>query len=117
MYVEDKSRGLSGPARIGRVSFSKTGRTLRYGGRSFRSLGGRGFKANWFDTETGEEFWISGPRRDGDDRLYPGGAPVEVDEDVAEEYWTRIRGAVYDRPLDQSASAASRPGRRGARTT
>jgi hypothetical protein len=27
MYIEDKSTGLSGPARIGRVTSSRTGRT------------------------------------------------------------------------------------------
>ena len=70
MYIEDKSTGLTGPARIGRVSFSKTGRTLYYRGRSFQSLKGAGFKANYYDIETGEEFWISGPRKDGGDRLY-----------------------------------------------
>ena len=92
MYIEDKSGGLSGPARIGRVSFSKTGRTLYYRGRSFRSLKGAGFKANYYDVETGEEFWISGPRKDGGDRLYGEPVPVEIDDDVRDEYWTQIRG-------------------------
>ena len=53
MYIESKADGLSGPARIGRVSFSKTGRTLYYGGKEFRSLEGMGFKANYHDVETG----------------------------------------------------------------
>jgi hypothetical protein len=35
MYIEDESEGLTGPARIRRVSFSKTGRTLYYAGRTF----------------------------------------------------------------------------------
>lgn len=92
MYIEDKSGGLNGPARIGRVTFSKTGRSLTYAGRTFQSLEGGGFKANHFDVETGDHFWISGPRRDGADRLYPGsGGPVEIDPDVAEEYWRDIR--------------------------
>jgi hypothetical protein len=70
MYVEDKSEGLSGgAARIGRVAFSKTGRTLYYGGKSFKSLSGRGFKANYFEVESGDEYWISGCKRDGSDRL------------------------------------------------
>ncbi len=86
MYIEDKSEGLTGPARIGRVSFSKTGRTLHYGGRSFRSLKGAGFKANYYDVETGEHFWISGPRKDGADRLYGEALPVDIDDDVREEY-------------------------------
>lgn len=92
MYVEDKSSGLSGPARIGRVSFLKTGRTLYYRGCSFQSLKGTGFKANYYDVETGDEFWISGPRKDGADRLYGERDAVEIDDDVRIEYWTEIRG-------------------------
>lgn len=93
MYIENKGDALSGPARIGRVSFSKTGRTLYYGGRSFRSLKGGGFKANYFDVESGEHYWISGPKRDGSDRLYGERSPVEIDEDVQAEYWTHVRQA------------------------
>jgi hypothetical protein len=91
MYIESKADGLTGPARIGRVSFSKTGRTLYYGGRSFQSLNGAGFKANYHDVETGEHYWISGPRRDGADRLYGEADRVEIDADVREEYWARVR--------------------------
>jgi hypothetical protein len=93
MYIEDKSDGLNGTARIGRVTFSKSGRTLHYAGRTFQSLGGTGFKANYFCVKTGDHFWISGPRKDGKDRLYEDSAkPVEIDEDVSEEYWRDIRG-------------------------
>jgi hypothetical protein len=92
MYIESKAEGLNGPARIGRVTFNRTGRTLYYKGRSFHSLKGRGFKANYRENETGEECWISGPRRDGLDRLYGKSALlVEIDDDVREEYWTEIR--------------------------
>jgi hypothetical protein len=96
MYIENKSagppgrRGLVGIARIGRVTFSKTGRTLYYQGKSFRSLSGRGFKANYFDIESGEQYWISGPKRSGADGLY-GARPTPIDEDAREEYWIRIR--------------------------
>ena len=92
MYIEDKSSGLTGPARIGRVTFSKTGRTIYYGGRSFQSLKGAGFKANYYEIESGDQFWISGPKRDGGDALYGGSIPVEIDENVREEYWRDIRG-------------------------
>ena len=92
MYIECKADGLSGPARIGRVSFSKTGRTLYYGGKSFQSLKGYGFKANYFEVESGDEYWISGCKRDGSDRLYGERVPVEIDDDVRNEYWTEIRG-------------------------
>jgi hypothetical protein len=91
MYIECKSGGLTGPARIGRVSFSKTGRTVYYSGKSFQSLKGSGFKANYFEVMTGDHYWISGPRRDGTDRLYGESTPIEIDEDVREEYWREIR--------------------------
>ncbi len=97
MYVECKAEGLSGPARIGCVSFSKSGATVYYAGREFRTLRGRGFKANYFDVETGDHYWISGCRKDGADRLYGEHLPVEIDEDVREEYWTKIRGQPENR--------------------
>lgn len=89
MYIESKADGLSGPARIGRVSFSQTGRSIYYRGRTFQSLSGRGFKANYFDVATGEYYWISGCKKRGGDSLY--GNTVEIDEDVREEYWATIR--------------------------
>jgi hypothetical protein len=91
MYIECKSGGLAGPARIGRVSFSKTGRTLYYQGRTFQSLKGAGFKSNYYCVETGEDYWISGPKRRGGDALYGGSTPIEIDGDVREEYWREIR--------------------------
>lgn len=90
MSIEVKSGGLIGPARIGRVTFSKTGRTIYYCGRSFRSLKGRGFKASYHDVETGDSFWVSGPKRDCSDALYGGSTPTEID-DVRAEYWRDLR--------------------------
>ena len=93
MYIEDKSGGLNGPARIGRVIYSKSGKSLNYAERTFQSLSGGGFKANYFDVDNGDHFWISGPRKDGRDRLYDGSTkPVEIDDDVVLEYWRDIRG-------------------------
>jgi hypothetical protein len=90
MYIETKAHGLVGPARIGRVRFSKTGRSLYYGGKTFQSLKG-GYKANYFDVETGDEYWISGCHKNGADRLYTSNLPVHIDEDVREDYWLNIR--------------------------
>ena len=88
MYIERKSGGLEGPARIGRVNYSKTGRSLIYRGKTFAPF--QGYKANYQDIETGEEYWISGPKKRGGDRLY-GTGRVEIDEDVKAEYWREIR--------------------------
>jgi hypothetical protein len=91
MYIERKAGELTGEARIGRVSFSKSGRTLSYAGKSFQSLKGTGYKANYLDVENGEEYWISGCKREGGDRLYGERVPVEIDAEVRDEYWTEIR--------------------------
>ena len=92
MYIESKAGGLVGQARIGRVTFSKSGATLYYAGKSFQSLKGSGFKSNYFEVESGEPFWISGPRKDGRDSLYATNVAPVVDADVHEEYWSKIRG-------------------------
>jgi hypothetical protein len=90
MYIESKAEGLQGPARIGRVTFTKSGKGIYYKGREFYRI--NGFKANYAEIGTRAEYWISGPRKDGRDRLYrPSGLPVEIDDDVREEYWRDIR--------------------------
>ena len=81
----------AGPDRA-RDVLPKTGKTLYYAGRSYQSLKGQGFKSNYFDVETGENYWMSGCRRDGQDRLYGERDPVHIDEDVRATYWTEIRG-------------------------
>lgn len=86
---EPSGGNLTGPARIGRVTSSKTGLSLSYQGRSFGRHNGK--KANYVCVETGEEYWISGPKKRGGDALYATNIPTEIDEDVREEYWTRIR--------------------------
>jgi hypothetical protein len=87
MYIECKADGLTGPGRIGRVTFSKTRRTVYYAGKALARM--KGYKANYFDAETGAEYWICGCKKNGDDTLYPG--IVEIDADVREEYWRDIR--------------------------
>lgn len=90
MYIESKADSLQGPARIGRVTFTKSGKGIYYQGREFYRISG--FKADYAEAGTNDPSWISGPRRDGRDRLYcPTGLPVEIDDDVREEYWREIR--------------------------
>ena len=91
MYIE-----LSGPggriesARIGRVTFSKTGKTLYHGGKSLQHIG----RAEYVEPESRDHYFISGCRRDGNDRggNNPGSLAIEIDEDVRQEYRREIRG-------------------------
>jgi hypothetical protein len=97
MYIEKKSGHLTSPARIGRVTFSRTGRSLYYNGQHFQHLSGRGSKANYSDVETNEHCWISGRKKGGSDRLYGERLPLEIDEDVREEYWVGIRNELANK--------------------
>ena len=50
-----------------------------------------GFKANYYDLQSGDWYWVSGPKKNGEDRLYNERVPVKIDDDAREEYWTKIR--------------------------
>jgi hypothetical protein len=88
MYVENKCGGLNGDGRIGWVELSRTGRTYHYAGRRLLKTKS-GYKYNCVDEETGERYWVSGPHRDGADKLY--GGVVQIDADARVQYWTAIR--------------------------
>jgi hypothetical protein len=86
MYVEHKAdeHNDRGEAWIGWVTFSKTGRTVYTRGLRLHRAVGLGC-ANHYDLDTGEEYWVSGVKKDGRDRLY-GNAPVEIEAGAREEY-------------------------------
>jgi hypothetical protein len=88
MYVENKRGGLDGDGRIGWVELSRSRRTFHYRGRHLAKTKS-GYKYNCIDAKNGDEYWVSGPRKDGADKLY--GGVVQIDEDARVEYWTKIR--------------------------
>lgn len=62
----------------------KTWNTAYFHSRTLRR--GKGmWDANFFDVETEEAFWISGPKRDQTDGRYSGVLP-QIDEDAREAY-------------------------------
>ena len=86
-YIELKT-GFhdDGPAWIGKVKESKTGRTIYFNDHAFqRYNGGLG---NFIDVETGEIYWISGIKKNGQDRHWAGKGKVMIDEKVVDEYLT-----------------------------
>src|SRR5690554_7373181 len=86
-YLELKS-GFSdnGPAWIGMVSFSKSGKTIYFDGKAFQSLNGTGISANYFDLESGNEYWISGVKKDMSDRHKFGGGKIFVEKRILSDY-------------------------------
>ena len=86
-YLELKS-GFSdnGPAWIGLVSFSKSGKTIYFDGKAFQSLNGNGINGNYFDIENGDEYWISGVKKDMTDRHKFGSGKILVEKRILSEY-------------------------------
>lgn len=87
MYIENKAdlHGR-GEAWIGKVEFSKTRQTVYFNNQAFKKMETGGSSGNYYDLETGNEFWISGVKKNGQDRHWSGGGKVNIDEQVIEEY-------------------------------
>ena len=93
MYVELKTGfDNDGPAWIGRVQISKTGRTLYYRDKTLRRIPGGGIRGNHDDIETGDEYWVSGVKRNRANRPWAGTGPVVIDEEVRQEYEQLTKG-------------------------
>ncbi|GAB1639667.1 hypothetical protein KRMM14A1259_00900 [Krasilnikovia sp. MM14-A1259] len=80
-----------GPAWISRVRFNKSWKTAYWRDKTLRRWPGM-FDANFYDVETHEEYWLSGPRRDQADTRYSNIRP-EIDDDVRDVYEAFLRGA------------------------
>ncbi len=86
-YIELKSgHGDRGPAWIARVRLSRSKTTVYFNGRALKKAKGGGISGNYFDVESGEEFWISGVKKNGEDRHWAGSGIVLVEASAVAEY-------------------------------
>ena len=97
MYVQLKTgyETDAGPSWISWVRFTKTWRTAYFRGRTLRRVTGTAFAnydANFYDPETGERYWVSGPKRDRTDGRYGHQKPV-VEDDARAAYDAFLSGA------------------------
>lgn len=89
LYIELKT-GYSdnGPAWIGKAKLSKSGQTVYFNGKALKHLGSRGVGSNHYDLETQEEYWVSGFKKNGEDRHWIGSGKIMIEADVVAEYLT-----------------------------
>ena len=86
-YIELKSgHGDSGPAWIARVRLSKSGRTIYFNGKALKRSGGQGISGNHYDLATGDEYWVSGVKKDGTDRHWAGSGSIMIEASAVSEY-------------------------------
>jgi hypothetical protein len=99
-YLELKSgHSDNGPAWIAYVTQSKSGRTLYFNGRGLMKLKGqrRGAEGgNYIDMETGESFWVSGVKKNGQDRHWAGSGKVLIEADAVSEYLDTVKAKTLD---------------------
>lgn len=81
-----------GPAWVGWVRFSKTWQTAHFHGRTLRRVRGGGVRGNFYDVESGEEFWVSGPKRDRTDARFSAQQPT-IEHDAQAAYEALLAGA------------------------
>lgn len=86
MYLENKSNGHNGLAWIGFVEFSKSGQTVYFDNKALKKLKISGISGNYFDIETGEQYWVSGVKKNGQDRHPLGSGKIMLDKSSIEEY-------------------------------
>lgn len=92
MFVQLKS-GYDldrGPCWISRVRFSKSWQTAYFHELTLRRE--QRVDGNFTDVDTGEVWWLSGPKRDRSDARYSNQQPV-VDEDARAAYEAFLAGA------------------------
>jgi len=88
-YIELKSGYTDdGPAWIGTVKQSKSGRTIYFNGKALGR--GNGVSGNHYDVETGEEYWVSNVKKNGEDRHWAGKGKIEIESAVVNVYLEQI---------------------------
>jgi hypothetical protein len=126
-YIELKSsHSDNGPAWIGYVTQSKSGRTLYFNGRGLMKLKGqrRGESGgNYVDMETGQSFWVSGVKKNGEDRHWAGSGKVLIEAAAVSEYLATIKaksldtsrceitGSIIETDIERLSKLANSPGR------
>ncbi|SCI87719.1 Uncharacterised protein [uncultured Clostridium sp.] len=84
-YIELKTGYAdNGPAWIGKVKISRTGTTLYFNDHAFQKC--NGISGNFVDIESSEEYWISGVKKDGQDRHWAGHGKVMIDQKIVDGY-------------------------------
>jgi len=60
-------------------------------------LNGSGIAGNYFDIETGDEYWISGIKKNGQDRHWAGGGRIMIDREIVDDYLEIVDFNILDK--------------------
>lgn len=94
-YIELKTPNNDGSAWIGNVKLSKSGNTIYFNNHAFKKY--NGIQGNYIDIETGEEYWISCVKKNGQDRHWAGKGKITIDRKIVNEYLNIINCRELDK--------------------
>ncbi|MBR1700451.1 MAG: mannose-1-phosphate guanylyltransferase [Lachnospiraceae bacterium] len=94
-YIELKTGYCdNGPAWIGNVKESKSGKTIYFNDHAFQKY--HGISGNYIDVESGEEYWISCVKKNGEDRHWAGNGKITIDRKVVDAYLAIVQADKLD---------------------
>jgi len=108
-YIELKT-GYSdnGPAWIGRVKLSKSGQTVYFNGKALKRSHHQGASSH-FDLESGEGYWVSEVKKNGEDRHRFGSGKVAIEAAAVQEYLDLIGAGQLDKSRFQIVNGLEEP--------
>jgi hypothetical protein len=78
------------------VSFSKSGETIYFNGRALKRMHRGGIAGNFFDLESGDEYWVSGVKKSGTNRHWAGSGKIQIDVHTLNEFLQHIAQGELD---------------------
>lgn len=97
LYIEHKTdQSDRGEAWISQVEFSKSSQTVYFNNKAFKKIRKGGVSGNHYDLETGDEYWISGIKKSGQDRHWAGGGRIGIDRRIVDQYLELVDFEVLD---------------------
>ncbi|WP_299715122.1 hypothetical protein [uncultured Tenacibaculum sp.] len=101
MYIEHKTdQSNRGGAWIGKVEFSKSGKTVYFNGKAFKNTSGYAYaysdSSNYYDLETKDGYWISGVKKSGQDRHWAGSGKIMIDRQIVDKYLELVDFDILD---------------------
>jgi len=87
-YIECKSDSADWmDAWISRVKYSGSKKTVYFNGMALKSSHGRGISGNYYNMENGDEYWISGVKKNEWNRHWAGGGKIMIERSLVK--WFR----------------------------
>ena len=97
-YIELKSGFAdNGPAWIAHVKQSRSGQTIYFNGRALKKIK----RGTYADIESGEQYWVSGVKKDASDRHWAGSGKILVEATAVQEYLAIVGANKLDARVHQ----------------